>query len=143
MSGLLVTASVADGARWPDTCRVDVRVRNAGDATLVVCRRLAPGYAEADGRELYAEVHPPGADDVVSRMTRIYDRDPPSPDEYGPLAPGDELAGSFDLLRWYALPGPGAYELEVFYEADGRGTPHVDGVVRGVHGSGRVAFELE
>ena len=142
MSALQVSATVAAGARWPETCQVDVRVRNAGDGPVVVCRRLAPGYAQTDGRELFAAVHPPGADEVVSRVTKLYDRDPPSPDDYGPLAPGEELLGSFDLLRWYAVPGPGAYELEVFYEADGRGTPEVDGVVRGVHGSGRVPFEL-
>jgi hypothetical protein len=137
-----VSASVASGARWPDSCVVDVRVRNAGDAAVVVCRRLAPGYEEADGRELYARVHRPGSAEVVGRPATIYDRDPPAPDEYGPLEPGEELAGSFDLLRWYVLPGPGAYELEVFYEADGRGTPPVDGVVRGPHGSGRIPLRV-
>ena len=142
MSALRVAASVAEDARWPTTCRVDVRVGNVGDAPLVVCRRLAIGYRESDGRELFAEVHPRGADEVVSRMTRLYDRDPPAREDYGALQPGEELATSFDLLRWYAVPGPGSYDLEVFYEAGGRGAPEVDGVLQGMHGSGRVSFEL-
>jgi hypothetical protein len=108
VSGLELRAAV-DGARWPDTCPVSVRLRNAGDAPLVVCRRLAPGYRESDGRELFADVHPPGAADVVSRIKKLYDRDPPAPDDYAALAPGEELEGGFDLLRWYALTGPGAY----------------------------------
>jgi hypothetical protein len=142
VSGLRVSASVAGDARWPTTCRVDVRVANAGAAPLIVCRRLAVGYRETDGRELFADVYAAGSGEVVSEMTKLYDRDPPAPDEYGPLQPGEELAGSFDLLRWYALPGPGAYELQVFYEADGEGTPEIEGVVSGVHGSGRVPLDL-
>ena len=100
-------AAVDDDAEWPHTCPVSVRLRNAGDAPLVVCRRLAPGYRESDGRELFADVHPPGSPEVVSRIKKLYDRDPPTPDEYVALAPGEELAGGFDLMRWYALPGPG------------------------------------
>ena len=142
MSALEVSASVAGDARWPTTCPVDVRITNTGATPLVVCRRLAVGYPSTDGRELYAAVYRRGSDEAVSRMTKLYDRDPPSPEEYGPLEPGDALTSSFDLLRWYGLPGPGSYELQVFYEADGEGTPHVDGVVSGVHGSERVPFEL-
>jgi hypothetical protein len=142
VSDLQVSAAVAGDARWPTTCPVDVRLRNAGDGPLVVCRRLAVGYRASDGRELFAEVYAPGSGEPVSRMTKIYDRDPPSPGDYGPLAPGEELATSFDLLRWYGVPGPGSYELEVFYEGDGEGTPDVEGVLPGIHGSERVAFDL-
>jgi hypothetical protein len=139
---LEVRAAVDADARWPHTCPVTVWLRNAGDAPLVVCRRLAPGYRETEGRELFADVHPPGSPEVVSRMKKLYDRDPPAPEDYVTLPPGQELASGFDLLRWYALPGPGAFELEVFYEGDGRGTPHVDGVLSGVHASPRVPFTL-
>jgi hypothetical protein len=142
VSSLLVSAAVAEDARWPTTCRVAVRLRNGGGAPLVVCRRLAVGYRASDGRELFAEVYAPGTDELLSRMTKLYDRDPPRPADYGPLDPGDELATSFDLLRWYVVPGPGSYELEVFYEGDGEGTPAVEGVLPGVHGSGRVGFDL-
>jgi hypothetical protein len=141
-SPLEVSAAVDAGARWPDTCPVSVTLRNNGEAPVVVCRRLAAGYREADGRELFAEVHPPGSDEVVSRMKRIYDRDPPSPDDYGPLAPGEELTAGFDLLRLYALRGPGDYELVAYYEGDGRGAPAVEGVLHGVHASPRVPFTL-
>jgi hypothetical protein len=140
--GLRVSAAVADDARWPTTARVDVTLRNEGHQQVKVARRLAVGYRETDGRELFAEVHPPGSDEVVSRMKKLYDREPPSPDEYVPLAPGEELGTSFDLLRWYALPGPGSYELEVFYEGDGLLAPKVEGAARGIHGSGRIPFEL-
>ena len=143
MSGALeLRAAVGDDAEWPHTCPVSVLLRNAGDAPLVVCRRLAPGYRESDGRELFADVHPPGSPEVVSRIKKLYDRDPPSPDEYVALAPGEELAGGFDLMRWYALSGPGDYELEVFYEGDGPGTPDIDGLARGVHASPRTPFTL-
>jgi hypothetical protein len=139
---LELLASVDGDAEWPYTCPVSVRLRNAGGAPLLVCRRLAPGYREADGRELFADVHPPGADDVVSRIKKLYDRDPPAPEDYVALAPGEELEGGFDLLRWYALPGPGDYELEVFYEGDGRGTPRLEGLAHGVHASPRTPFTL-
>jgi hypothetical protein len=139
---LEVAASVGANARWPTTCPVRVRVRNAGDGVVVVCRRLAVGYRGSDGRELFADVFLPGTDVVVSETSKLYDRDPPSVDEYGPLAAGEALETEFDLLRWYALPGPGAYELQVLYEADGEGTPPVPGVVHGVHASPRVPFDL-
>jgi hypothetical protein len=142
VSGLELQASVDAGAQWPDTCPVSVRLRNASDSPLVVCRRLAPGYRESDGRELFADVHPRDATDVVSRIKKLYERDPPEPEDYVALAPGEELTGAFDLMRWYALPGPGEYELEVFYEADGRGTPDVEGLARGVHASPRTPFTL-
>jgi hypothetical protein len=142
VNGLEVMAMVGDHARWPTTCPVHVRLRNVGDVPLVVCRRLAVGYRRSDGRELFADVFAPGSDEVVSRMTKLYDRDPPLPEDYAPLAPDEELATDFDLLRWYGLPGPGSYDLEVFYEGDGEGTPPVPGVLPGVHGSGRVPFDL-
>jgi hypothetical protein len=139
---LEVAAAVGERARWPTTCPVRVRLRNAGDEPLVVCRRLAVGYRASDGREVFADVFAPGSDVVVSEMSKLYDRDPPSLDDYGPLAPGEELETEFDLIRWYALPGPGTYELQVLYEADGEGTPPVPGVVHGIHASPRVPFEL-
>ena len=143
MSGpLRVWAAVGEGAAWPSTCPVDVRLHNDGDEPIVVCRRLAVGYRETDGRELFAEVHPPGSDEIVSRMKTLYDRDAPAAEEYVALAPGEQLETAFDLMRWYAISGPGEYELELFYEGDGPGAPAVPGVLGGVHGSGRVPFVL-
>jgi hypothetical protein len=139
---LTVEASVGPDARWPTTIPVHVRIRNDGDAPVRVARRLAVGYRDADGRELFAEVHPPGSDELVSRQTKLYDRDPAKPEEYVPLAPGEELATDFDLIRWYGLPGPGSYELQVFYEGDGMLAPQVDGAARGVYACGRVPFDL-
>lgn len=141
-AALEVAASVSPRARWPTTCPVYVRLLNVGGEPVVVCRRLAVGYRGSDGRELFADVFAPGTATVVSEMSKLYDRDPPALAEYGPLAPGEALETEFDLLRWYALPGPGAYELQVFYEADGEGTPPVPGVVHGVHASARVPFDL-
>lgn len=139
---LAVEASVGPDARWPTTIPVHVRIRNDGEAPVRVARRLAVGYRDTDGRELFAEVHPPGSDELVSRQTKIYDRDPAKPEEYVPLAPGEELATDFDLIRWYALPGPGSYDLQVFYEGDGMLAPQVDGAARGIYASGRVPFDL-
>ena len=142
MSGLQVSAAVVGEPRWPTICEVAVRLRNGGGEPLVVCGRLAVGYRETDGRELFVEVHPPGSDEVVSRMTKLYDRDPPAPEDYVTLAPGEELATTFDVMRWHAIPGPGAYELEVLYDGDAPDAPAVPGAVRGLHGSGRVPFDL-
>ena len=139
---LRVEATVGAEARWPTTLPVHVRISNTGDGPVRVAKRLAVGYRDADGRELFAEVHPPGSDELVSQMTKLYDRDPAKPEEYVPLAPGEALETGFDLLRWYGLPGPGRYELEVFYEGDGLLAPQVDGAARGVYASGRVPFDL-
>ncbi len=127
-----VTATVAPDARWPTTARVSVRVANAGSEPVEVARRLAVGYRDTDGRELFAEVHPRGADEVVGQVKRLYQRDDAPPEDHVPLQPGEAVDTEFDLLRWYALPGPGAYDLEVFYE----GTPG------DVHSSGRVPLDL-
>lgn len=139
---LHVTASVAPGARWPTTARVAVRIANAGEQPVKVVGRLAVGYRQSDGRELFAEVHPRGSDEVVSEETRLYDRDPPSPEDYATLQPGEAIETDFDLLRWYALPGPGSYDVEVFYEGDGPRTPRIEGAAQGVHGSGRFPLDL-
>ena len=139
---LQVVATVGADARWPTTLPVHVHISNRGEAPVRVAKRLAVGYRDTDGREIFAEVHPPGSDELVSRMTKLYDRDPPAPEEYVPLAPGEALQTDFDLLRWYGLPGPGSYELEVFYEGDGLLAPQVDGAARGVYASGRVPFDL-
>ena len=139
---LKVIAAVVGEPRWPTICEIDVRLRNDGDEPLVVCGRLTVGYRETDGRELFAEVHPRGSDEVVSRMTKLYDRDPPTPEDYVALDPGEELGTRFDLMRWLAIPGPGSYDLEVFYDGDEPLAPAVDGAVRGLHGSGRVPFDL-
>ncbi len=77
-------------------------------------------------------MHPRGGDGVVSEVKRLYERDAPKPDDYVPLQPGEAVDTEFDLLRWYAIPGPGEYDFEVFYE----------GAPGDVHGSGRVPLDL-
>ena len=139
---LEVSASVVPGARWPTTAKLHVRVANAGAEPVKVARRLAVGYRNSDGRELFAEVHPRGSDEIVGEETRLYDRDPAPAEDYVPLQPGEAIETEFDLLRWIALPGPGAYDVEVFYEGDGPLTPEVEGAARGVFGSGRVPLDL-
>ena len=139
---LQVEATVGAEARWPTTLPVHVRISNAGDAPRRGAKRLAVGYRATHGRALVAAGPPPGSDELVSRMTKLYDRDPAKPEEYVPLAPGEALQTDFDLLRWYGLPGPGPYELEVFYEGDGLLAPQVDGAARGIYASGRIPFDL-
>lgn len=128
---------VRRGAPYP----VAVRLVNAGAAPLVVNTRLAVGYRDSDARELFAEVL--DGDAVVSRRTRLYERDPAAADDYAPLAPGEAVETTFDLLAWYDLPGPGRYALVVYYQADEPHGPAPPGVAAGTVASARVPLTVE
>jgi hypothetical protein len=121
---------------------VDVTLTNVSGAPLVVNTRLEPGYRDSSSRELFADVYLAGTDERAARPALDYDRFPPQRSDYAELAPGAALTGSFDLLDWYRLPGPGEYEVVVYYEADESLAPPVDGLLRGVHASERVPFSV-
>ena len=52
--------------------------------------------------------------------------------------PAESLTTELDLPYWYRLPGPGDYELVVYYQADEPLALDVPGLVRGTHSSARV-----
>jgi hypothetical protein len=133
---------LAQPVRRSQPARVAVRVTNSGTEPIVVNARLAVGYRESQARELFVEIFKPGSDDVVSQPTQLYQRSFSPPDDYRTLQPGASLASEFDLFDWYALPGPGSYELVVYYTADEPLASPPDNVLRGTHASARVALEV-
>jgi hypothetical protein len=87
-------------------------------------------------------VFAPGTDMIVAAQAMDYERHPPQRDDYRELAPGEALHGDFDLVYWYRLPGPGAYELVVHYEADEPLALDVPHLLHGTFASPRVPFEV-
>jgi hypothetical protein len=119
-------------------CRVEVRLTNRGGEPVLINRRLAVGYRDSQARELFAEVYPRLSREVVSRRTKLYEREVASAEDYRWLQPGESDSTSFDLLEWYALPAPGEYELVVFYQADEPLAPRPPGLLTGIYPSAPV-----
>jgi hypothetical protein len=141
---LRVEARVPDDPiRWGGPGLVELTLTNEGDEPLVVNARLAPGYRDSSSRELFAEVFRPGSDEPAAAESLYYDRHPPRREDYVELGSGESLTDSFDLLEWYRLPEPGAYELVVYYHADEPLAVDVPGLLRGVQASERVPFTVE
>jgi hypothetical protein len=128
--------------RLAGPCPVQVRLTNRGEQPVLINRRLALGYRDSQARELFAEIHPRRSREVVSRRTKLYERESASADDYRWLQPGESASTSFDLLEWYALPAPGEYELVVFYQADEPLAPRPSGLLAGVHESAPVPLSV-
>jgi hypothetical protein len=129
--------------RRPGPAVVEVRLTNIGDQPIIVNARLAPGYCDSPSREVFAKIYTAHSGHLVGQPALQYDRHPPVRADYVKLLPGRTLTTDFDLLNWYRLPGPGEYELIVFYQADEPLAVEVPGLLRGIHASERVAFVLE
>jgi hypothetical protein len=144
MDDLRVTVRLpGEPARRSSRFPVRVSLTNHGSAPVVVNRRLSIGYRDSLARELFVEVYRPGDADVVSGQALLYDRDTSTPDDYVTLEPGDEIAGSFDLVEWYTLPSePGSYDLVVCYQADEPLAAPPPDILPGIHASERIRFEL-
>lgn len=121
---------------------VVVKLTSQHAAPVLINKRLAIGYRNSLDRELFAEVFPRGGDEVISREARDYQRDAASPADYVWLQPGESVSTSFDLFRWYRVPGPGEYDLVVNYRADDARDAQPEGLLTGVHSSERVAFDV-
>jgi hypothetical protein len=121
---------------------VEVRVTNQQAEPVLINKRLGVGYRNDANRELFAEVFPRGGNEVVSVEARDYQRDPSRATDYVWLQPGESVSTSFDLFRWYTLPGPGEYDLVVHYRADDAPGTQLEGLLGGDHSSERVPFDV-
>lgn len=123
-------------------CTVEVTLTNQSSDPVLIVARLAVGYKDSTDRELFADVFQRGAGEVISKHVRLYQRSPPGSQDYVSLAPGQSISTTFDLFRWYRLPGPGEYDLVVSYRADDSPDGYPEGLLTGVHSSGRVPFDV-
>ena len=121
---------------------VAVTLTNQQAEPVLINKRLAIGYRNSLDRELFAEVFPRGESDAVSKEARDYQRDAASPSDYVWLKRGESVFTTFDLFRWYTLPGPGEYDLVVNYRADDALGALPKGLLNGVHSSERVPFDV-
>ena len=121
-------------------CPVNVRITNLTPDAVLINRRMSIGYEDSDARELYVAVYMKDGNDNIARRTQLYQRDIASADDYIWLAPKESRTTHFDLFEWYKLPEPGEYELQVFYQADEPIAPKFDGILQGIHASGRVGL---
>lgn len=121
---------------------VEVRLTNQQTEPVLINKRLAVGYRNDLNRELFAEVFRRGGNEVIGEEARDYQRNRPQGADYVWLQPGESVSTSFDLFRWYRLPGPGGYDLVVSYRPDDAPGVKPEGLLAGVHSSERVPFDV-
>lgn len=104
---------------------VTVRLTNDGLRPLLVNTRMSPGYLESISREVYFDFN-------TDYGRRKYDRDLPTPSDYGLLAPGEAISTAIDVLAWYRNVEAGTYRLTCHYQADEPAADPPADVIRGV-----------
>ena len=129
-------------ARLSHPCKIEVRLTNQSLNPVLINRRLAVGYRDSHARELFAEVLKPESGEIVSKPALLYNRNFSSPDDYVWLAPGQSISTTFDLFEWYTLPGPGAYDLIVYYQADEPLAAKPAGLLAGTYASEPVSLSV-
>ena len=141
MSPLRVEAALAGPVARSGPAPVAVSVTNVSDSPVLVNRRLAPGYRDSSSRELWADVRDEaGAPALVSTID--YERDLPTADDYGELAPGESIAGGFDLFHYARPQRPGRYSVTVVYQADEPQAGAPSGIVAGEHAADPITVEV-
>jgi hypothetical protein len=132
VSPLRVEAALAGPVARSGPAPVAVSVTNDSDSSVLVNRRLAPGYRDSSSRELWADVRDDtGAPVLVSTID--YERDLPVAGDYGELAPGESITGGFDLFHYARPQRPGRYTVTVVYQADEPLAGPPPGIVAGEH----------
>ena len=117
--------------RRSEGAAVTVRLTNVGSRSVLVNRRMSPGYLDSVSREVYFELD-------ADYGRRKYDRDLPGPADYALLEPGETISVAIDVLAWYRNIEPGRYRLRCHYQADEPAADPPDGVAPGVVSSGPV-----
>ncbi|MEY2442562.1 MAG: hypothetical protein QOJ46_1988 [bacterium] len=106
-------------AQRRDPSPVRVTLVNDGPESVLVNRRLAPGYAGSLSREVYAELTT--ADGAPAAHADLdYERPEPTDEDFVELGAGQSVSGEFDLFHWYRPREPGSYRVVLVY-ADERG----------------------
>jgi hypothetical protein len=140
---LLVDAEVlTEPVYLANPCTVVVHVTNRGDQRVQINGRLAVGYRDSDERELFVDVYEAGSATVVGKRSLLYERAPATPDDYVWLGPGDSASTTFNLFEWYELPGPGDYELVVYYQPGVPPAADSAGPQTATYASERVSFTV-
>lgn len=129
-------------ARIALPCLVEVKLTNQSSDPVLINGRLSVGYRDSTDRELFVEVFRRGTDDLVSKPTLLYQRDPPRAEDYVSLDPGKSISTTFDLFEWYDLPGPGDYDLVASYNGDQSLRNQPAGLVTGTYSSDRVPLDV-
>jgi hypothetical protein len=141
VSPLRVEASMGKTPARSDPAPVSVTITNVSDAPVLVNRRLAPGYRGSLSREVWAEIRDEtGAEAAVSTID--YERDFPSADDYGELAPGESVSGEFDLFHYARPQRPGRYTVTIVYQADEPVANPPEGVVAGEHAADPITIDV-
>jgi hypothetical protein len=141
VSALRVEAALDGPAARSGPAPVTVTVTNVSDAPVLVNRRLAPGYRDSTSRELWADVRDEqGAEAAVATIE--YERDFPAPEDYAELAPGESVAGGFDLFRYARPRWPGRYAVTITYQADEPVASPPPGVVAGEHPADPIVVDV-
>lgn len=133
---------ITQPVRISDPCLIEAKLTSQSAQPILINRRLAVGYRDSHARELFAEVFRQGSDEVLSKRTKLYERDFSPPDDYVWLLPGQTVSTSFNLFDWYSLPSAGDYELVVYYQADEPLAVKPVGLLSGIHSSARIAFTV-
>jgi hypothetical protein len=142
VSPLRVEAALPGRVARSGPAPVTVTVTNVSDGPVLVNRRLAPGYRDATSRELWADVRDEdGAEAEVATIE--YERDLPGRDDYGELAPGESVAGEFDLFHYARPRWPGRYNVTISYQADEPVANPPAGVVAGEHAAEPIVVDVE
>jgi hypothetical protein len=115
---------------------VTITLINTGSSPVLVNHRMAPGYIDSDSREVYFDV-----DGEYGR--RKYERNPPSPDDFAPLAAGARISAQIDLLGWYRLRQPGSYRVVAHYRCDEEWVDPPPGTFAGVVSSDPVTIRVQ
>jgi hypothetical protein len=141
VSPLRVEAALAGPVARSGRAPVAVSVTNVSDSPVLVNRRLAPGYRDSSSRELWADVRDEaGAPALLSTID--YERDLPTTGDYGELAPGESIAGAFDLFHYARPQRPGRYAVTVVYQADEPQAGPPPGIVAGEHAAEPVILDV-
>lgn len=122
--------------RRADPAPVTVTLINTGPSPVLANHRMAPGYADSDSREVYFDV-----DGDYGR--RKYERNPPSPDDFAPLAAGARIGCEIDLLGWYRLRAAGTYRVVAHYRCDEEWVDPPPGTFAGVVSSDPVTVHVQ
>lgn len=97
---------------------VEVSLKNDGEDSVLINKRMAVGYENSLSRELYLELERVDQPEKLDYIEYDINRDFSPPSDYQWLQPGETISTQFDLLDYYHLTQPGTYRLTAFYQAN-------------------------
>ena len=138
----LLVEILVDPIRLDRHCPTRVTLANTGQDRALVNGRLAVGYRGGLARELYAELIDLTTGGPALIYEVDYDRPFSPPSDYVWLSPGESIATTFDLWKWYAPIGAGRYRLTMYYQADEPLAEAPEEVAHGVYAAAPVDLHV-